>query len=350
MDHGLHCCLANATRHNATAQEAWIQNLESVYLRVQPVLSGFVIGTGLAGIVGNVLTLVVFVKLGIRKTIHTSYAALAVSDLCSVIATMIYGIWTSFSTEDVLQRHRLKANADMISIVFAVTPNLAFFRTTALITAWVSIARCISVVCPIRAKGMLTRRVSVAALVACFLLGCGPLACLYPGLSLDWQFDPHSNYTNLEITFDGESLATWIASALYGFVYPVLSWITVAVCTALLVLKVRQSARFKILNSSAAPRPGTGHNQMSTKELRLTKTVLAVAGVFVLLTLPLTVQSISVLIVKGYSPQGPLRYLFQISMLVCLLLSELNSTVNIVVFTVLGFKFRSVLIKMFSFK
>ena len=339
MDQGRNCGFSietNDTFCNDTSQEVWVREFEEVYRSARHVLSASMVGTGIVGTLGNILILVVYSKLGFQETVHISYVALAVSDLCTVFVTMVYASLNHFVDENVLKGYHLKGDWGRIVDIVGAVPHLAFSRTTALITAWVSLERCVLVLYPIKAKVMITRTISRAVVVSCFLLGCGPMSLFVSAASFDYQ----------SVVFDMASPMSWIATALYGFIYPILTWTTVTICTILLTLKLRQSARFRNLNSSGTPSPGSDQHQMSPREMRLIRTVIAVATVFILFSFPLSAQAVSVMAVYEYSLVGSLQYLFRTITMVCLLLSQINSSVNIVVFTVLGSRFRAALFKM----
>ena len=323
-------------------------DLEIAYLSVQPALSWSCVGTGLLGIVGNSLTLFVYAKLGFQENINTSYATLAVMDLFCSLATIAYGICNTFVVGDILARYQVRANVVYIAGIFGAGPHLAFSKITALLTAWISFERCMCVVFPTRAKAMMTRRVSFSALVASFIAGFAPVVFLYAGLRLDTEINPHDNVTTtLLVDLNPALLGSQVAAALYGLVYPTVSWITVSVCTTVLIVRLRRLTRWRELNATAAHVTGTNPRHMSTREKRLTRTVVGITCVFIVCTLPLTIHGLCIILVRGYSYGGSYRYLFQITSLVCLLMSQVNSTTNFVVFTVLGSRFRQVVVKMF---
>ena len=118
--------------------EDWLQGLEWTYENSRPVFSCSTIGIGLFGILGNVLTLRVYAKMGfLGNAINISLMALAVSDLFCVLSTMMAGI---FEMEFVV-RVFIPETADRVMEMVAGLPNTASSRAAALITAWISLER-----------------------------------------------------------------------------------------------------------------------------------------------------------------------------------------------------------------
>ena len=108
-----------------TAQTSWVQSLEDTYFRVHPGFSGAFVGTGCFGIIGNVLILIVFTKMGFSNTIHMSYSALAVSDLCCVLASMVYGI----TAMDVVRRSVNELTSYRLSNMFGGAAARMFLQS-----------------------------------------------------------------------------------------------------------------------------------------------------------------------------------------------------------------------------
>ena len=243
-----------------------------------------------------------------------------------------------------LAYYRIHVDSRTLANIFGYAPHLAFSKTTALMTAWISVERCVCVVFPTKAKVMVTRKLSLAAIVVTFIAGCGPAVLTYSRVGIDWQTDPRDNST---VVLSGlDTTGAPVALVLYGLVYPTVSWLTVTVCTAVLIAKLRRSIRWRHHNTATVQMYGAQGRQMPNKENRLTRVAVAIACVFIVCTLPVTTYGVSVNLAKRYGAAYSLRYLFQVVSIVSLLLSQVNSSLNIVVFTVLGSRFRAALLKM----
>ena len=336
-----------------TAQTSWVQSLEDTYFRVRPGFSGAFVGTGCFGIIGNVLILIVFTKMGFSNTIHMSYSALAVSDLCCVLASMVYGI----TAMDVVRRSVNEQTSYRLSNMFGGLPHICFSRVTALLTAWISLERCLCVKFPTRVKLIITSTVTKVVILAIFLLGCLPMVFVYIAYRFEWQPDPRTNSSTLNLVYDERLGVAETFLILLGVVYPVVSWVTVTFCTSVLVLQLRQSYKWRKSNTQGAEVSPAGNHavtanqsqqQKSTKENHVTKVVVMVAVVFLLCSVPVSANILADLIIPEYSIDGTLRYLHLINGMINVLFTELNSSLNVVVFSVSGQKFRSVLFEILS--
>ncbi|GFS17359.1 hypothetical protein ElyMa_006820300 [Elysia marginata] len=213
------------------------------------------------------------------------------------------------------------------------------------------------------------------------------------------RLNPHRNETLLYVYYDNNELNVFnrFAFTLYGGIYPVVSWTLVTLCTVFLVVKLRQSARW-FQRTTCATRADTtvgqghginkgpgysikkcqgqdtsigldhnnskdqrqsadkaqGHHvtdlgrKRSAQATRVTKTVVTLASLFMLFSLPSSVNIILASALREYSISGSLSFLFFLMGQISLLLNELNSAVNLLVFTATMPNFRAALLQIFS--
>ena len=332
----------------------YVSQLEQIYLLIIPMISWTMVSAGVIGVVGNILTILVFIKLGFSETIHMSYVALAVSDLCCILST----IWIGICYTPLLRAlpFSFQAQRDMaqFSNFTGGWPHLAFSRTTALITSWISIERCLCVLFPIRVKLIISRTVTKVVITIIFIIGCCPFVLAYVGLTFAWKSDHASNRTSLMFNTDGNDLnaANTVAFFLYGAVYPVFSCVTVTICTTFLIVKLRQSARWRKATAPATTStqsPGTNPRNVYRRESRTTRTVVMIASVFIICSVPVSANLVmAVFLREDYSINGSLGHLYLINAGLSGLFSEINSSLNLVFYTITGSRFRSMLVQMFS--
>ncbi|GFS16088.1 FMRFamide receptor [Elysia marginata] len=340
MDQDLRDALDNETNRTSLP-------LESVYFTTRPIFSWAMMTIGSLGIIGNILTLFVYSRLGFSTSINISYTALAVSDLFCVLTSMVLGVRFIGIP---LPTRNAQARGQIFALLGAY-PHTAFSRTTSLLTAWISLERCLCVVFPIKVKIMITRRVTEFAVTTIFLLGCFPLVFLYSGYMTKRQQEPKSNMTSLVLpNSDGPVGKKFDAPALFlfGLVYPIVSSVTVMVCTVALIFKLRQSTRWRRLNATAATRGVPPYHSTSTKELRVTRVVVTITSIFLVCSLPTAAHLLAISSVDGYSGSGHLRYIGWINSMVIVLFAEINSSLNFVIFTASGLRFRQVLLQIMT--
>ncbi|GFS16251.1 peptide receptor GPCR [Elysia marginata] len=201
-----------ATNHSANAENQLVseaiglglENLE----KIMPILVTFFFWVasliGIFGVIANILNLLVYARLGFSETIHMSYAALAVSDLCCILSV----IWSVFGVTPELQAilagYRFRVDQTQLSNITGGWPHMAFSRTTAFLTSWISLERCLCVILPTRVKVIITRKVTRIVLTAIFIIGCCPVVLAYVELKFERTLDPASNITTLNMYYDFE--------------------------------------------------------------------------------------------------------------------------------------------------
>ena len=332
--------------------------LKTAFLTFQRAFPWCAVGIGALGIMGNILVLRVVTKRGFgRNRIHLSYITLAVLDLCCILASVACG----FTTMDVFLRQFDKRTGYRLSALIGGLPHVAFSRTTGLVTAWITLERCLCVVFPTRVKIMITRRVTRAVLVAITTIGCAPMACVYAYVRFDLQVESMvKNSTISTFAPDVDRDARWIQDAvllLYGLFYPLFSWVSVTACTAVLVTTLRQRSKWRgdnlarcVAETSTGHRPSANVNTsqrkqaFSAREHRITKVVIMTAGLFIVCSTPMSVNLMARVSLPEYSRDGLFRYLFLVNGMVVVLLTQLNSSLNTVIFTLSGQKFRGLLL------
>ena len=325
---------------------------EGIIFTILSIFHWSMFSTGVAGAFGNILTLLVYIKLGFSETIHMSYAALAISDLGCVLSMLSVAFSHIMA---VVVPFGVKVDMYLLSMYVGGWPHFAFSRTTALRTSWISLERCLCVVFPTRVKLILTRKVTKAVLSTIYIVGNCPAVFAYIGLKFEMSVDPVSGSTTLLIyrnsDYHLETLHTF-ALFLYGAVYPVVSWVMVTTCAVFLIAKLNQSAKWRNANTCAATDKirssgGKGGQNTFRREVRVTRTVLTVACTFIICSLPIsTTIVIPAIWPDDYSIGGSLHFPFLISTGISLLFSEINSSVNIVVYAVTGARFRCTLLQM----
>ncbi|RUS85286.1 hypothetical protein EGW08_006933 [Elysia chlorotica] len=290
---------------------------ESLYLQIILTLV-----IGVFGITGNIMTLMVYSKLGFYNTINISYSVLAASDLCCVIASIvnIMGYIDPF-----FQDPRLQTLTNFAKL-FGAYPFFAFSRITGLITAWISVERSLCVVFPIRVKLIITPRVNTAVLCTLIIVGFFPICFMYTSHEIQWQFDPRTNSTIL-VLVQLNKLQN-VALLLFGAVYPMIIWITVVCCTASLVFKLKQSNRWRKHNASGM----TSLSPTGTSGTARRIQQRAAVG-----------QGEADHKACNFSSTGSQRQFYLTLGVATKAMTQINSSVNVIIFAVSGQRFRSVL-------
>ena len=177
-----------------------------------------------------------------------SCTGLAVSDLLCLGASMMCGI----TTMGVFRGAASQAPISHLNNLVGGLPQVVFSRVTSLITAWISTVRCLSVAYPNKVRFIITRTVTSVALGIIFSLGCSFLLIDSTVYRVKREFDPETNSTIWTLDFQKNSKSSAFFQFLrfvFRLIFPVLSWVTVTVCTTFLIVKLEQNAKWKSRNA-----------------------------------------------------------------------------------------------------
>ncbi|GFR73113.1 peptide receptor GPCR [Elysia marginata] len=332
----------------------YLTQMQEIFNMVISIIACIIIGMGPVGIAGNILNLIVFLSLGFSETIHMSYVALAISDIGCILTT----VWSSLTAstkivEAILARYRMKTDLVMLANFTVAWPHLALSRTTALLTAWISFERCVCVFLPTRVKLIITPRLTKTVISVLYVIGCCPVVFAYVGFTTEMKFDPVTNFTTLLLfTHKRNQLNTFnqFAFLLYAVVYPVISWVVVAISAVFLILKLKQSARWRDANSrvNIAGSSLVRQKKMFSKEARVTKTVVLIACTFIFCSFPISATVLMGSMGREYSLGGQYRFIMIIFGGISYIFTEFNSSINIAIYALTATKFRSALFGLFQ--
>ncbi|RUS71895.1 hypothetical protein EGW08_020348 [Elysia chlorotica] len=349
---------ANNTVKALIAMETTPSYMEDTYNTISSIVSWIIVVNGTLGLIGNILTVVVYTKLGFSETIHMSYVALAISDFFCLLTLLYVRFCFTAEIKSIFLRYRMLLDETLFANFTGAWPNHGFTRTTALLTAWISLERCLCVLFPTRVKLMITPRVTKIVLTVIFTIGCCPVALAFIGIKTEMDFDPETNYTTLILRYShgNQDLnpANRIAFVLYGALYPIASWLIVVVCAFFLITALKRSARWRSINTRSHIGKSTGScaekesRKIPSREARVTRTVVVIACAFIFFSLPISATVVIAFVYRDFSVKGYLHYPLLISVTFSFLFGGLNSSINIVVYTLTGSKFRSTLIELFK--
>ncbi|GFO50181.1 chemosensory receptor a [Plakobranchus ocellatus] len=306
-----------------------------VHLALTAFLSYAYLFVGTLGVVTNVLIILTYSKLGFSETINISYFFLAISDLCSSVIRS----WGAMCYVFVVMKTSLPFDPSSVSVTTGFYPSQGFEKTTAFITAFIALERCLCVQFPLHVKTIVTKRKTVVSIVVIFLFGFLPSNLIHIVYPLKWVFSPSKNRTILAMVPLETPLQHIIQRALLAYYSTVLNFsalIAVWICTIFLAVGLKRKAGIRKENL-VNPSNGTSDKQ---KERRVIKTVFLLAITYLACSLPLS----ATMLVPQFEPEFvPTRGLARIS-LVCvmfsLLMTQLNSSTNLFIFLHMGSKFR----------
>ena len=276
---------SNYTTNDATVQDDMIWAIElmasQLFQYMRHVSPSIIAAVGVIGMFVNILTMAVYIKLGFSQTINISYVTLAIADLCSMLFLVGTVFCQYFVLPILMTQNIVVHNVANFNNMVSGWLHVAFSRTSNLLTALISLERCLCVTYPTIVKIIVTRSATKVVITAIFIIGCLPVIFGYIGFCFEWHVDTGSNRTALTVLYNNDSnqltLLNRFAFVLYGAVYPVFSWLTVSVCTTFVAIKLKQSARWRKCNAAAASESAQ-RIRMSSQNMRVTKTIVIIAG------------------------------------------------------------------------
>ncbi|XP_059157436.1 neuromedin-U receptor 2-like [Physella acuta] len=247
------------------------------------------------GIVGNVLNLIVFCKLGFRDAINISLLALTVSDIGSLLTLqwMMLCYYPPFFTSD------LPFDSREIENITGSWPRICFIRVTGFVTAYFTIERCVCIALPLQVKHILTPSRTFCVNVFIYLFMIASVLPIFPVTSFVWRSSPLTNRTILGLRF--EDSRDHVASLLYALnsFYGLVTFVIIILATSVLVVQLNRMSKWR---QKSAPANQT--QSISTRDRTVTKMVTLVSTAFIVCFSPGTVSFVCTLLSPEFRLDG----------------------------------------------
>ncbi|GFR59301.1 chemosensory receptor A [Elysia marginata] len=204
------------------------------------------------GMLGNVLIIITFSKIGFTETINISYCALGLSDLLCV-ALFTYNavcFLPAFANSNIPFLAR-----EVVVPTGGATSDM-FCEITAWITAFISVERCLCVVFPLKIKTIVSRRRTILTIVAIFFMAICPIMSItfYIYIFVK-KFDARRNATVIGIRFRESSLADFLDDLNFMYklvIMNIVPLVMVFVSSFTLAVHLNKIASWRLGNSDAA--------------------------------------------------------------------------------------------------
>ncbi|XP_013093829.2 mas-related G-protein coupled receptor member D-like [Biomphalaria glabrata] len=292
------------------------------------------------GIVGNCLSITVFLKQGLSKSVNLSLFAMSVSDLIG----LTFQVWHNFCMNPYLEQSDLPIDFLDVQILTAGTPNVAMTRITCWLTMYITAERCVSVLFPLKVGRIVTFPRRVVIIVFCFSVNLAFFLPLYASYYLTFKFYPESNKTKLGISVqENHDMLIYVMNASHAYL-SIISFVGVIMNTAILVVTLKRKAKWR---KSAT----LGQNKIETLAIRDKKTellVVTVATVLVVCYAPGVTCALIEIVFPEFNFDNKLENLYHVMWSFCFLFSSINASINVIVFYNMSSKYRNTLQEIFS--
>ncbi|XP_012937356.1 neuropeptides capa receptor-like [Aplysia californica] len=299
----------------------------------------------LFGIVANVINMVVYAKMGLTDPVNITLFSLAISDLLSLITL----VWHAICYNPLFRYSDIPFESVEVDFLTAGWPHLIFSRITSCLTAFITVERCLCVTIPLKVKLLLTARRTRILILGMYFVLITSSCPIYYTTRLDWKFYPSRNRTLLGHVFiENRETIERVSFALNNVFIPMASFATVAICTGILVHKLRVKSKWR--ESTTAPGVGSSKNT-SLRDQRIVQMVIFLSAIFIVCFLPTTVAFLAAAAMQPvYKLDGTgVMHLnsFIVTLTFSFILESINSSVNIFVYLKMSSRYKQVFNQLF---
>ncbi|KAK6985659.1 G-protein coupled receptor 139 [Biomphalaria glabrata] len=324
---------------NFTSYSILVQS-DTLIMLIYNINAGFLMGViSMFGLLSNIINICVFVQQGFRDKFNISLLALAVSDIGTLLSSLIYSVCSS----PLLGSASLPVDLFEVQNWIGGFPRGTFSRITNCVTTYITFERCICVVFPIKVKGLITARVTVVTLVFIYLVMASTIIPPYLGLVVTWRFDSFSNRTILSMPFEtNDGYAYIIAIANVHSFIQLVTYALIIACTIVLAEELRKQSKWRLKAAQS--------NDISSKVARkkVNKTIRMIASMAVIYIVCYS-TSVFQLVFCAVVPDYPwtMYAMYWIVFSFAILMESVNSSVGIFLYYTMSAKFRITFIRTF---
>ena len=351
----------NISSFNTTSVSSGLKSLkgvlsEAVYWRILSVVLGVNITVGVFATGANIVTIIVYSRLGFSDSTNISLTALAISDLGIAVTVVITAIGTI-----------LPAMFDVpftkdIFLTTTAYPHILLSRISAMITTYLSIERYLCVLLPLKIKTVITSKRTLVVMVIIF----GITFSLYPNglvrFGIGWTFDFKRNKTVLGVIPTKDPIVLRLHNLIlliFSVILPSVTFFLVVLCTILLSLNLKKSKLWRDANRYTPSNTAAGTRSLESigksktpkkhpsKEARAVKMVIAIATVFIVTSIPSCVHIFAVMLVPGFTAVGRYYRIFDVCGISYFGVNAINSGANVIIYYRMSYKFRSSMLALF---
>ncbi|KAK7505614.1 hypothetical protein BaRGS_00002885 [Batillaria attramentaria] len=296
----------------------------------------------LIGVPGNALSAAVFYRQGLRKRINLCLFSLALAD---VMVAVFYG----YIYAEGAYREVTGSAAYFVPVFIGFT---GFAWVSQFLSAVIASERCFCVVSPFRAQKVLkTSSMAVIIVVVSAILLGGMLAIIGPKHSAVCIYHPATNTTRDVIYVTDYYLAhkeifDVIDVFIYSAAFPIVILTTVVITTVVTATKLQAASRWRQQSATAGmaiEQPNYNIPAISTKELALTKMLIATSLLLIVCMTPTLLVQLATFMVPDLNKLGRYHNLMIILWAGVTFFRVLNSSLNFFVYYYMGSKFRETL-------
>ncbi|KAK0051139.1 growth hormone secretagogue receptor type 1 [Biomphalaria pfeifferi] len=291
----------------------------------------------LLGIVGNCLSITVFLKQGLRISVNLSLFAMSVSDLIS----LIFQVWHNFCLNPYLELADLPVDFLTVQILTAGSPNIAMTRITSWITMYITAERCLSVLLPLRIRNVVTFKRTVVILLFCYSINLSFYLPVYSASSLGWRFYPSLNKTMFAFSENNSTLVVSLLMNVSHFYLSVIAFICNVIFTAILVVSLKKKSEWR----RSATFVGDQNEALTSRDKKTVTMVIVVAAILIVCYSPGVTSCFVEIFVPDFYIFAKQKNVFHVIWSFCFMFHSINASINVIVYYKMSSKYRATLNK-----
>ncbi|GFR88276.1 chemosensory receptor A [Elysia marginata] len=305
------------------------------------------------GVIANIINIVVFIKQGFGEAMTVTLTGLAVADLGTVTCQM----WLSICWNPWFHYERLKLPFRPLHIEYlsAGHPRLSSVRISAWILALATFERCLCITIPFKVREIITPRRARVFVVAVFAVNTACAVPFYYTSRIVPFFDTSANRSYLVLSFTDDRQEIDSVFFAFSVSLTVISFVAVALCTAVLVYSLEQASKWREsvktsdgMSASKEDKATDSANSTSTKKTqqlnknkRAAKMVSLISTIFIVCSLPNTVNQLVMSMVPEYAKNGGYVNINQTFWSLGYMAETVNASINIFMYYSMSTRYRT---------
>ncbi|RUS78765.1 hypothetical protein EGW08_013481 [Elysia chlorotica] len=311
------------------------------------------------GVVANIINIAVFMKQGFGEAMTVTLTGLAVADLgtvtCQVWLSICWNPWFDF------ERLKLQFRPLHIEYLSAGHPRLSSVRVSAWILALATFERCLCITIPFKVREIITPYRARVFVIVVFAVNTACAVPFYYTSRIVQFFDSSANRSYLILSFTDDRQQIDSVFFAFSVSLTVISFVAVALCTIVLVYSLdkasqwRESVKtsnetkeeFKKTNRSAAKKDHGKTTQLN-KNKRAAKMVSLISTIFIVCSLPNTVNQLVMSMVPEYAKNGAYNNINQMFWSLGYMFETVNASINIFMYYFMSTRYRTTIQELFG--
>ena len=287
----------------------------------------------LSGLLLNVLNMLVFFKHGLRQRINLLLFCLACADFVLLVHITMYSFDFFFTSPDgplheVGPVHEAMAK---VNILFA------FVYVSGFISTMIAVERYICISHPFIAKKILKTKVAGVIVTVSATVLVGGHFIVSNKYRVRCEYYPEKDitlkgYFPSQFYLDNRFLVDVLNGVVYGLALPIFFFLTTTVTTVITAVKLRSAATWRRGQTSAA--------EADSKEVAVTRMLIAVSCVFIVCSVPNIVFKVTPFFLPGFTMGSKYQNLVFLGLCFVHYFPAINSSINFFFYFKMGSRFR----------